>query len=66
MFVQDLPRHLVSRVLIVPTVALNSLLQTLLVILCDPVANLLEGNYDFVQRNVGLTKIDYYYLVQLI
>ena len=35
-------RDLVSLVLLVPTVALHSLLQALLVVLRDPVANLFE------------------------
>ena len=41
-YMQDLRCDLVSYILLVPTVALDSLHQALLVVLRDPVANLFE------------------------
>ena len=57
--IQDLCYGLVGLVLLEPTAALHSLLQALLVILRDPVANLFQGKDYFVFGHVSLSKIGF-------
>ena len=50
--IKDLCYDLVSFVLLVPTVALHSLLQALLIVLRDPVANLGLGKDHFFRSTM--------------